>query len=50
MSWREERAVDNQRTEWVWGEHCPEERTMSEPESTQPMPEMDEERTFDTPR
>ena len=50
LSKREERAVDNQRTKWGWGKLGPEQRTMPEPESTQPMPEMDEEGTFDTPR
>ena len=49
---RAQRAVDNQRTTWVWGNDCPEE--ISEPESTHPMPQMDEERIalqfFDTPR
>ena len=53
---RAQRAVDNELTTWVWGNDSgrPEEHIISEPESTRPMPEMDEERIalqfFDTPR
>ena len=54
LTWRAERAVVNQLTTWVWGVDCPEQIVISEPQSTQPMPEMDEERIalqfFDTPR
>jgi hypothetical protein len=54
LKWRAQRAVDNEYTTWVWGDDCPEEIIISEPESTPPMPEMDEERIalqfFDTPR
>ena len=53
---RAQRAVDNELTTWVWGNDSgrPEEHIISEPESTRPMPQMDEERIalqfFDTPR
>ena len=53
---RAQRAVDNELTTWVWGNDSgrPEEHIISQPESTQPMPQMDEERIalqfFDTPR
>ena len=50
LKWRAQRAVDNEYTTWVWGDDCPEEIIISEPEFAQPMPEMDEERTFDTLR
>ena len=53
---RAQRAVDNELTTWVWGNDSgrPEEHIISQPESTQPMPQLDEERIalqfFDTPR
>jgi DNA-directed RNA polymerase subunit M/transcription elongation factor TFIIS len=54
LTFRKERAVDNQLTTFVWGVYGPELIVIPEGASTQPMPEMDEERIafqfFDTPR